>query len=201
MKIESHWTIPVGHTELTDVELERQYLLDKLKFLKENNCPNVSNKKGNTTISGYQPDYDLFRDYENPAMKSIYEKIVEPLSKNYWDQFRKETVDVPENSRLVHKAWLVEYSPGTFQNIHMHRTSLFTGVWTILCDEQEPGHGEFHIHNPVMASYTLGFYSTIKKIVTKKDDIYIVPSWLAHSVTPASAPRIVFVWDSIVIPN
>lgn len=192
------WPTQLYHT-VVDLEKERSWLLDKLEELKFFDCPSKSGIGGNTTRNAYQPEYNLFED-SSEEMKSIYEKIVSPLSEEFWIDIASNNINIPNNARLIHKAWLVEYSEGSWQDLHNHKTSIFTGVWTIFCDEQKQGCGEFHIHNPNIVSHNLGFCQAVKKIQTKLNDLYIIPAWIYHNVTPTSARRVVFVWDTIAVP-
>lgn len=194
----SLWPTLVHHARV-EMQAERLWLLQKLDELKIYNCLNTAGQRGNTTRAGYQPDYDFFQD-SSPEMHSIYEKIIRPLSEDFWRELSKNNIQIAENLRLIHKCWLVEYSQGTWQDLHNHKSSLFTGVWTVYNDEQLPGHAEFQIHNPNIISHNLGFVTAVKKISTIVDDVYIIPAWVYHNVTPASARRVVFVWDSIAVP-
>jgi hypothetical protein len=43
------------------------------------------------------------------------------------------------------------------------------------------------------------FQETIK-FDPMQDVIYVFPAWIAHNVTPSTARRVVFVWDTIAVP-
>lgn len=192
------WPTLVYHARV-EMQKERQWLLDKLDQLKFIDCDNAAGLRGNTTRSGYQPDYDFFQD-GSLEMQSIYDKLISPLSDSFWRELSENNIAIPDNMQLIHKCWLVEYSQGTWQDLHNHKSSLFTGVWTIYNEEQSPGHAELQIHNPNIISHNLGFITAVKKVSTQVDDVYILPAWIYHNVTPASAKRVVFVWDSIAVP-
>lgn len=200
--IETLWPINLMHSRADSFENERKYLIDRLEELKTTGHSNTAGVNSNTTMNGYQPAYDLCMDYySNPLMQNIVDKIISPLSQEYWIQLAKNNVEIPENARMIHKSWIVEYAEGTYQNLHMHHTSIFTGIWTLYVEPQQPGNGELHLHNPTTSSHTLGFYTAVKKIPSEVNDIYIIPAWLPHNVSPTTGKRIVFVWDTMVIPG
>jgi hypothetical protein len=200
--IETLWPINLMHSRADDFEDERLYLLDRLAELKDLGHSNTAGVNSNTTMNGYQPAYDLCMDYfDSPLMKNIVDKIIIPLSKTYWVKLAENNIEIPKDARMIHKSWLVEYEEGTYQNLHMHHTSLFTGVWTIYLESQTLGNGELHLHNPTTSSHTLGFYTAVKKIPPVLNDVYVIPAWLPHNVSPASGKRVVFVWDTMVVPG
>lgn len=195
----SLWPTKIYHT-VAELENERNWLLAKLEYLKSQDNPNTAGSNGNTTRNGYQPKYDFFQD-SSEEMESIYENLISPLSYSFWSELAEGHIDIPANYKLVHKAWLVEYHPGTWQDLHNHKNSLFTGVWTIYNEGQMSGHGEFQIHNPSDVSHNAGFLTAVKKVQTNLNDVYLLPGWIYHNVTPTSSRRIVFVWDSIALPD
>jgi hypothetical protein len=136
----------------------------------------------------------------DPMIDRIKADIIEPISTEFWQSLRKDRILDTENLKLIHKAWLVEYQEGTYQNLHVHKTSLFTSIWTIYCDPQEPKAAQLHLHNPITESWTLGFFQETIKIDPAQDTIYVFPAWIAHNVTPCTARRVVFVWDTIAVP-
>ena len=179
---------------------EQQYLINVLEDFKSLDWKNVSGQKFNTTVNGYQPDADIL-SLDHPIIEDIKKKIINPISEEYWMSLRKDKISLSEQLQLIHKAWLVEYNTGSYQNLHVHKSSLFTAVWTLYREEQDEVAGQIHLHNPIVGSYTLGFYKESKKITAKENEILVFPSWIAHNVTPCTAKRIVFVWDTMVIPK
>ncbi len=201
MKLEKEILWPIDFRKYSvDFLDESQYLINLLVELKDSGWYNSAEKNFNTTVKGYQPDIDILK-IDHPCINSIKEKIIAPISQEFWQSLIKDKFETKEDLELVHKAWLVEYSPGAYQNLHVHKTSLFTAVWTIYREEQEKGAGQLHLHNPIIESWTLGFYQETKKIDSMEGDILIFPAWIPHNVTPCSAKRIVFVWDTIAVPK
>ena len=133
-------------------------------------------------------------------IERIKADIIEPISTEFWQSLRKDRILDTENLKLIHKAWLVEYQEGTYQNLHVHKTSLFTSIWTIYCDPQQPMAAQLHLHNPTTESWALGFFQETIKFDPMQDVIYVFPAWVAHNVTPSTAKRVVFVWDTIAVP-
>ncbi len=179
---------------------ESKYLIDLLAECKTTGKKNRAGQNFNTTIKGYQPDIDIL-SIDHPCIDSIKKHIINPISEEFWNSLRKDKISGTNDLQLIHKAWLVEYVPGAYQNLHVHKTSLFTSIWTIYREEQEEGAGQLHLHNPTTPSWTLGFYQEIKKIDSLQGDILVFPAWIPHNVTPCSSKRIVFVWDTIAVPK
>jgi len=177
----------------------KKYLLDLLENLKELGFNNSADLQGNTTVNGFQPDIDIL-SISDPIIDKIKSEIIEPISEEFWQSLRKDRISDTENLKLIHKAWLVEYKEGTYQNLHVHKTSLFTSIWTIYCDPQQPKAAQLHLHNPITESWALGFFQETIKINPEQDVIYVFPAWIAHNVTPSTARRVVFVWDTIAVP-
>lgn len=201
MKINKEILWPIDFFKCNvDAEDERQYLLELLENFKQSGWKNVAGEKFNTTVNGYQPDIDIL-SISHPSIENIKNKIISPISESFWNSLKQDKINDSENLELIHKAWLVEYDPGSYQNLHVHKTSLFTAIWTIYKDEQGQGAGQLHLHNPIVPSWTLGFYQQTKKIDAEKNEILVFPAWIPHNVTPCSSRRIVFVWDTIAIPK
>jgi hypothetical protein len=201
MKINKETLWPIDFfTCQVEASEERKYLFDLLDELKKSGWKNVAGEKFNTTVKGYQPDIDILT-VDHPMMSSIKSKIIDPISSEFWDSLKKDKINDADNLELIHKAWLVEYENGSYQNLHVHKTSLFTAVWTIYREEQEPGSGQLHLHNPTTQSWTLGFYQQTKKIDAEENEIVVFPAWIPHNLTPCSSKRIVFVWDTIAVPK
>jgi hypothetical protein len=59
---------------------------------------------------------------------------------------------------------------------------------------------QLHLHNPITESWALGFFQETIKFDPMQDVIYVFPAWIAHNVTPSTARRVVFVWDTIAVP-
>lgn len=177
----------------------KTYLLGLLDNFKGLNYTNLAGIKGNTTVNGFQPDIDIL-SVCHPIVDQIKSEIIEPISEEFWQSLRKDKILDTEDLQLKHKAWLVEYSEGTYQNLHVHKQSLFTSIWTIYCDPQMPMAAQLHLHNPIAESWALGFYQETIKIDPSPNIIYVLPAWIAHNVTPCSARRVVFVWDTIAVP-
>lgn len=177
----------------------KNYLLDLLDNFKDLEFANSAGTNGNTTVNGFQPDIDIL-SISNPTIEKIKAEIIEPISTEFWQSLRKDRISDTEQLKLIHKAWLVEYQEGTYQNLHVHKTSLFTSIWTIYCDPQQPMAAQLHLHNPTTASWALGFFQETIKINPAQDVIYVFPAWIAHNVTPSTARRVVFVWDTIAVP-
>ena len=177
----------------------KKYLLDLLDNFKKFEFNNSAGLNGNTTVNGFQPDMDIL-SISDPMIDRIKADIVEPISEEFWQSLRKDRILDTENLKLIHKAWLVEYQEGTYQNLHVHKTSLFTSIWTIHCDPQQPMAAQLHLHNPITESWALGFFQETVKFDPMQDVIYVFPAWVAHNVTPCTARRVVFVWDTIAVP-
>lgn len=201
MKIEKEILWPIDFFRCTvDAQEEKTYLLNLLDDLKKSNWKNSSEGSFNTTINGYQPALDIL-SIEHETIDSIKNKIVNPISLEYWNSLRSGKINDKEELDLKHRAWLVEYMPGSYQNLHVHKTSLFTGIWTIYREEQASGAGQLHLHNPAVPSWTLGFFQENKKLDTLENEIVVFPAWIPHNVTPCSSKRVVFVWDTIAVPR
>lgn len=199
MKKEILWPVDF-HTHTVDFPEERNYLLNLLEDFKEIGWGNVSGQRSNTTINGYQPDQDIL-SISHEMIDRITDKIVNPISNEFWKSISEGKLQHFPNINFIHKGWLVEYGPGTYQNLHVHKSSLFTAIWTIYKEPQAPDAGELHIHNPLVESWTMGFYPELKKVTSEVDEIVIFPAWLPHNVTPTTARRVVFVWDTLAIPK
>jgi hypothetical protein len=197
MVIESLWPTYLLSSTATGLEAERNYILEKLKQLQDTGVPNSADKLENTTVNGYQPSYNFLQDVK---CQSLFEKLLDPISNKYWKLFSAQGDNVPTSVKFNYKAWVVKYYPGAYQNLHMHKNSIISGIWYLDVDEQEDGAGEFHLQNPNIASFTLGFFNQVKKIAPKTDDIIVFPSWAQHCATPTTATRIAFVWDCVVSP-
>lgn len=196
---ETLWPIEFRKYSINFIE-EQQYLISVLENFKSLDWTNVSENRFNTTINGYQPDADIL-SLDHPIIDDIKTKIINPISEEYWISLSKDKISSSKELQLIHKAWLVEYNAGSYQNLHVHKSSLFTAVWTLYREEQAESAGQIHLHNPIVGSYTLGFFQESKKITTKENEILVFPSWIAHNVTPCTAKRIVLVWDTMAIPK
>lgn len=193
------WPSVILHTNLNNAfEDLREWLIKEIDRQKTKSNYLETDNPNNTTKNGFQPSWDLLKSYDlNP--KLIRERIVEPLSKQFWNSL-EEFNSIKDPVNINYNSWIIDYNKGGWQNIHFHRNSEFTGIWFLDVEEQQDQYGELHLHNPNVPSYTHGLYKQVEKLRPKTDDLIIMPAWLHHSVTPTSAKRKCFVWNGFVDP-
>jgi len=196
--LEIMWGTPVLKTNVISFEKERNYILNKLHDLETIGYKNLADESNNTTVNGFHTNYDFLNDAN---CLQLVPDLLNKYSQQYWSEIVKNSPEVPRSVELGFLSWVVKYNVGGYQNQHLHKSSLLTGLWFLNVAEQEPGAGELHLQNPNVASFTLGFYAETLKIKPKTNDVIIIPSWLAHNVTPSTADRIVLTWDVIAVPT
>lgn len=197
-EIKNLWPTPVLKASVTDFEIERQYILQIVKNLREEGARNIALEENNTTMGGFQTAHDFLND---PTCSRVGTEIMTTYTDKLWKEMAAQNPEVPENVDLQFLSWVVQYDVGSYQNQHLHKSSLLAGLWFLEVDEQDPGAGELHLQNPNTASFTLGFYTEVLKLRPKTNDVYIFPSWLAHNVTPTTAARTVMTWDVMAVPR
>jgi hypothetical protein len=197
-EIKNLWSTPVLKTNLSNFEDERLYILDKITQLRATGAKNVALEEKNTTVGGFQTVFDLSAD---EGCQRVGPELLNYYSSKYWKELASNNPAVPQEVNLEFLSWVMQYDKGSYQNQHMHKSSLLSGLWFLEVDEQEPGAGELHLQNPNIPSFTLGFYTEVMHLQPKTNDVYIFPSWLAHNVTPTTAARTVMTWDVVAAPS
>ena len=153
--------------EIDNQEL-RKYAYDRRKVDKGRVISNFGGWQSSDILNGECPQIDKLVKLLNTEMNSCANQV-------------------GLHNLQIQNLWININSTGTYNHLHHHVGSVFSGVYYVQAQEgngniqfERTDNAEYHI--PLRVAKDTYFTSTRATYASKTNALYIFPSWLKHSV-------------------